>query len=166
MRIYLSGEGPRVDCLKLLLEPAGHEITPTTAAAEVWLCCQPPGFNGRKERHETQQLIAERCPGFTGPFTLCLVTMEPNDLWPANFCHICEGILRSNALHEWQVVRAHFRSPLPGRASELVLGGNTPAAENVLRAVFGPTNDAPAPLPIKRVFAAELAAEKATTSPR
>lgn len=166
MHIYLSGEGPRVDCLKLLLEPAGHVITPTVATAEVWLCCQPPGFNGARERHQTQQLIAQRCAEFTGPFTLCLVTMEPNDFWPANLCHICENIVRCHALHEWQVTRAHFRSTLPERTSELVLGADRETAAEVLRAVFGPINDAPAPLPVDPVFAAELAAEKAITSPR
>jgi hypothetical protein len=166
MHIYLSGEGPRVDCLKLLLQAAGHEFSDTPATAEAWLCCQPLGFQGARERHQTQQLIAERCREFTLPFLLCLVTMEPNDLWPANFCHICEGVLRGNAVHPWQVTRAHFRSPLPERTSELILGADQEAAADLLRKLFGPVFDSPSPLSVERVFAAELAAEKVTIAPR
>ena len=37
------------------------------------------------------------------------------------------------------------------------------AAVEVLREIFGPASDLPAPLPVERVFAAELAAEKMTS---
>ncbi len=162
MRIYLNGDGPRVERLKLLLAAAGHEITPAIATAKAWLCCQPLGFQGARERHQTQQMIMEHCRDFTGPGVLCLVTMEPNDLWPANYCHITENTLR-NSGHSWQVTRAHFRTPLPERSSELILGANKEREVDTLREIFGPASDLPAPLAVERVFAAELAAENAKT---
>ena len=62
------------------------------------------------------------------------------------------------------MTRAHYRSHMPDRASELVLGADCQEAINILRDAWEPMTDRPPPLEVESVFRAELAAEAVITA--
>ena len=155
MRIFLEGEGPAVDALKEVLCGGGHEFSPSVATADAWLLL-PPFVN----RIETSRDLVRLAPRLSAPVLVCLVSFEPSVHWPANFCHVCEGTLRGNAAYKCPVTRTHFRTPLPARDSELLLGADTDEAAEALRVLWQPCSSCPAPLAVERVYPTEQAAEQ------
>lgn len=163
MRIFLPGNDPRVECLKQLATSSGHQLTDCVADAEVLLCCQSLPEEGPVFRHTTLELLQRISSDISGPITVCFVSFEPNFAWPAGFCHCGDTTLRMNSRHPWHMTRAHVRSHMPGRSSELVLGADCEEAADILLAVWEPMSDVQ-PLSVEKVFVAELAAESVVSA--
>lgn len=158
MRIYLLGEGPAVDALKQLLQSSGHELTTNLAEAEALLICPPP-----TDRVQTSLQLIDLAAKLPGPILISLVSFEPNLLWPANFCHVCEHTLRDQVAFRCLVTRTHFRTAFPERSSDLLLGADTELLKEALLAVWQPCSDGPTPLPVEMVYPTEVAAETVLT---
>lgn len=164
MRIHLPGKDPLVAALNPFLTGGGHALTPTVADAEIILCSQPvPVDDTPVYRTDTSRLLMKLAHQLRGPIVISLVSFEPNLLWPANFCHVCESPIRGNSGYPFAMTRTHFRSKLPERDCELILGADADEVRDLLLAVWQPCLDPSAQIITDRVFAAELLAEKVLT---
>jgi hypothetical protein len=160
MRVFFSGAGPRNAHLRERIVATGLELVPTLDGADIWVCCQPEPHEGPVFRHETLAELQHTVRELTRPITICLVSFEPNTIWPAGFCHAADTTIRGNTGQPWQMTRAHVQSSTLQRTSPLILGADSDEAGDLLREVWQPLSDLPAPLPVWSVLRAELEAAK------
>ena len=166
MRVYVPGLGCRIAQLRELAVAAGLEITDSIAAADVWLCCQPEPLDGPVTRNHTLSELQKQVPELTGTITICLVSFQPNTLWPMDFCHAADRVIGGNTGHEWRMTRAHVQSSVLERTSPLILGADSPAAKTTLRAVWQRLTDLPLPEELPSVLQAEFEAVETHPKPK
>lgn len=158
MRVFLPGPGPRIAHLRALAVAAGHELVATINTAEVWLCCQPEPLAGPVTRHETLVELNQQVRDLTSPIMICLVSFQPNALWPPDFCHAADRAIQGGTRFACPTTRAHVQSSVLSRTSPLILGADSAAASDTLRAVWQPLTDLPLPDEMPSVLRAEFAA--------
>lgn len=166
MRVFLPGPGPRIAQLRELALASGLELTESIAEAEVYLCCQPEPLTAPVTRHETFMELREQVQQLTGPITICLVSFQPNTLWPPGVCHAANTTIRGNTSCSWTMTRAHVQSSVLARTSPLILGADSPAASETLRAVWQALSELPEPLEVRSVLRAEFEADDSRTQPK
>lgn len=160
MRILVPGAHPRAVQLAELLQTAGHEVVTAAETADVVLCCQADDNDGPVYRHQLLELLSALGSQLRAPCLVCLVSLEPNLVWPAGFCHTaCTTLRFSGTAERFPVTRAHLQSLTLPTPADLILGADADADKKALRTIWQGLFESQDPLPIGGIFEAELAAE-------
>ena len=137
-----------------LLERGGHSIVTNPADAEIVFLVQRAPGELPVTRHEAVEALFRVAPEFKQPCVVCLVSLEPNTVWPVGMCHVVRTNLQFNAAQACSVTRAHFNSFQTPNFDKLIVG----ARENAVAAmeeVFTPLLPAGCTLRVANLYEAE-----------
>src|SRR5687767_1268775 len=137
MRAYLLGDISRAAQFAELLCGGGHSVVTQPADAEIIFFIRRAPDDTPATRQEAVEALCRMARDLTQPCLVCLVSLEPNTIWPIGMCHVVRTSLLFNAAQPCRVTRAHFNSFHSPNFDELIVGARENAVTE-MEEVFTP----------------------------